>query len=191
MALTRDEIRDIAVATADEVIARQRDLEMDSLMFHSVPYMHGSPGIIVNDAVAKSSPCRCIEYKPGKLLCFSRGIVGALSDEQEKTYCPTIEKLESPGLQRRMNGWMGAVKVCKAEIEPISRGERLEPWLNCMSRELAARGIETSPVLQTRRYGEPLSEEARAEEHARRYGPSAPLPPRGQKVQREMVAAGV
>jgi len=142
MPLSQEEIRKIAIATADEVMAQQRDLELDSLMLHSIPYAHGSPGIVVNEAVAKASPCRCFEYEPGKKLCFSKGIVGALSDEQEKIYCPTIEKLESPGLERRLKSWMGAKTICKAEIEPIPKGERLEPWLHCMSRELAARGIE-------------------------------------------------
>lgn len=142
MALSEAEIRGIAIATADEFMARQKELELDSLMLHSVPYAYGSPGIVVNEAVAKASPCRCFEYEPGKKLCFSKGIVGALSDEQEKIYCPTIEKLESPGLEKRLKSWMGAKTICKAEIEPIPKGERLGPWLGCMSRELTARGIE-------------------------------------------------
>ncbi|MBA7684767.1 hypothetical protein ES703_93176 [subsurface metagenome] len=144
MALTEKEIRGIAVATADEVIARQRELELDSLMLHSTVYIHGSPGIVVNEAVAKSSPCRCFEYEPGKKLCFSKGIVGALSDEQEEIYCPSVEELKSPGLEKRLKSWMGAVTICKAEIKTIPEGEKLEPWLSCMGRELAA---QNSPML--------------------------------------------
>lgn len=144
MALTEKEVKEIAIATADEVMDRQREQEHDSLMLHSVPYAYGSPGIVVNEAVAKASPCRCFEYEPGKKLCFSKGIVGALSDDQEKVYCPTVEKLESPGLERRLKSWMGAKTICKAEIETIPKGERLEPWLSCMSRELAT---SNSPML--------------------------------------------
>lgn len=142
MAISREEIDQIAHRTADEVMARVREREHESLMLHSVPSAYGSPGVVVNEAVAMATPCRCIEYRPGKKLCFSKGIVGALSDEQEGIYCPESIPLESPGLERRLEDWMESVGTCKTEIAPIPKGERLEPWLSCMSRELAAHGIE-------------------------------------------------
>lgn len=142
MPLTKEEIGQIATRTADEVMERVRERELDSLMLHSTPYAYGSPGIVVDEALAKATPCRCIEYRPGKKLCFSKGIIGALSDEQEKIYCPTTVPLESPRLERRLEGWMGAVETCKAEIAEIPKGERLKPWLSCMSRELVAHGVE-------------------------------------------------
>jgi hypothetical protein len=140
--MSREEVHQIATATADEVMNRIREQEHDTLMLHSVPHCYGSPGIVVNEAMAMASPCRCLEYRPGRTLCFSRGVIGALSDEQKKIYCPTIEVLESPGLEKRLKGWMGAVETCKAEIVLIPKGERLEPWLGCMGRELVAKGIE-------------------------------------------------
>lgn len=142
MPLSNEEITEIATRTADEVIERIREREHDSLMLHSIPYSEGSPGIVVDEALAKTTPCQCLEYRPGKKLCFSKGIIGALSDEQETIYCPTTVPLESPGLERRMESWMRAVGTCKAEIAGIPKGERLEPWLSCMSRELAARGVK-------------------------------------------------
>lgn len=142
MPLTTEDIEQIAKRTAEEVVTRMRYREHDSLMLHSVPYAEGSPGIVVDEELAKVTPCRCIEYRPGKKLCFSKGIVGALSDEQEKLYCPTEEKLESPGLQKRLESWMGSVDICKSEIAKVPPGERLKPWLSCMSRELKARGVE-------------------------------------------------
>ncbi len=141
MAISREEIEQIATRTADEVMERVREREHDSLMLHSVVYAYGSPGIVVDEPLAKASPCRCIEYRPGKKLCFSKGIIGALSDDQEKIYCPTTVPLESPGLERRMESWMESVETCKAEIAEIPKGERLEPWLTCMSRELATKEI--------------------------------------------------
>lgn len=140
--MTREEVHQIAMATADEVMSRMREREHDSLMLHSTPYAFGSPGIVVSEATAKATPCRCIEYRPGKKLCFSKGIIGALSDEQEKMYCPVMEPMESPGLEKRLEGWMESVETCKAEIAAVPKGERLEPWLSCMSRELASHGIE-------------------------------------------------
>ena len=142
MPLTKEEINQIAIRTADEVMAQIRERDNDSLLLHSIPYQEGSPGIVVNESVAMASPCRCMEYRSGKKLCFSRGIIGALSDEQEKIYCPTTEELESTGLEKRLEGWMESVETCKAEIAIIPKGERLKPWLSCMSRELAARGVE-------------------------------------------------
>lgn len=134
------EIDEIAEKVAEKL---SEDMLVGNLLLHSVPYQEGSPGIVVNEAIAMASPCRCIEYRPGKKLCFSKGVVGALSDEQEEIYCPTVEELKSPGLEKRLKSWMGAVTICKAEIEHIPKGERLGPWLGCMSRELRARGLET------------------------------------------------
>lgn len=146
--MTKEEIRQIATVTADEVMDRVRERERDSLLLHSIGYAYGSPGIVVDEVLAKATPCRCIEYRPGKKLCFSKGIVGALSNEQEKIYCPTTIPLESPGLERRLKGWMESVETCKAEIAEIPKGERLAPWLGCMSRELRARGIGTEAEVE-------------------------------------------
>jgi len=134
-----EEIQSIAAKVAEKL---SENIAVGNLLLHSVPYQEGSPGIVVNEATAMASPCRCIEYRPGKKLCFSKGIIGALSDEQEAIYCPVTEELESPGLEKRLKDWMDAVETCKAEIAPIPKGERLEPWLSCMSRELKARSIE-------------------------------------------------
>lgn len=142
MAIDQVDIERIARRTADEVMARVREQEQDTMMLNSIPYAYGSPGIVVNSAVAMATPCRCVEYRSGKYLCFSKGMVGALSDPQEALYCNPRETMESPGLEKRMEHWMESVEVCKAEIAPIPKGERLEPWLSCMSRELGARGIE-------------------------------------------------
>lgn len=131
--MAKEEIEEIATKVAEKL---SEDIAIGDLLLHSVPYQEGSPGIVVNEATAMASACRCIEYRPGKKLCFSKGIIGALSDEQEAIYCPVIEKLESPGLEKRLENWMESVDTCKAEIAPIPKGERLEPWLSCMSREL-------------------------------------------------------
>lgn len=143
--LTIEDIERIAKRTAEEVMDRIREGEHDRLMLHSIPYAYGSPGIIVDETKAEKTPCKCVEYKPGKSLCWSPGIWGALTNEQEKLYCPTTEKIERPGTIERMSKWQDAVNICKTEIAaiPESEGEkRVTTWLRCMSRELVARGIE-------------------------------------------------
>ncbi|GAI75655.1 unnamed protein product, partial [marine sediment metagenome] len=76
MPLNSGEITEIATRTADEVMERIRDQEHDSLLLNSVPYAYGSPGIVVDEALARATSCRCLEYRPGKKLCFSKGIIG-------------------------------------------------------------------------------------------------------------------
>jgi hypothetical protein len=115
----------------------------DRPVLHSVPYAFGSPGIVVDEAKARATPCKYVEYAPGKRLSWSPGIVGALSDEQERQYCSEWIEVKRPAVVARMRGWQDAVNVCKAEIANVVGGhERVEAWLNCMSRELKRRGIE-------------------------------------------------
>lgn len=142
--LSETEINQIAEAVAEKV--KDQLMPENELMLHSMPYAYGSPGIVVDEAKAKSSPCKCVEYKLGKKLCWSSGIIGALTNEQEALYCPTTLEIDRPGTVRRMEKWQEAVDTCKAELTliPEERGEeRMTTWMRCMSRELKARGIET------------------------------------------------
>lgn len=118
------------------------DSNFHSLMLHAVADMYGPGGIIIDEAKARSSPCHCVTYDKEKKLCFSPGIVGGLTDEQEKVYCPTTEEVEAPGLRKRLVDWQGSVKVCKTEMPPTDGIIRLETYLKCMSRELSRRGEE-------------------------------------------------
>ena len=141
--LSDEDVNRIAEAVVEKAAG---DVGIDALMLHSIPYLHGSPGILVDEERARRTPCKCVEYKPGKKLCWSPGIVGALTDEQETLYCPTTIAVERPGTVRRMEKWQEAVDTCKAEIASIPEGkgeERMTNWMRCMSRELKVRGIET------------------------------------------------
>ncbi len=142
MALTDEEIDRIADRVAEKAIEK---LDVENLLLHSMPYLHGSPGIVVDEERAKASACRCVEYKPSKRLCWSPGIIGALTDEQEKLYCATTIEIERPGTVQRMRLWQEAVDVCKAELAKIPEAtgeERARTWMRCMSRELTTRGVE-------------------------------------------------
>lgn len=144
MALTDEEIDRIAERVAEKAVEK---LDVESLLLHSVPCLHGSPGIVVDVERAKATPCKCVEYAPGKRLAWSPGIIGALTDEQETLYCPTMVHIERPGTVERMRKWQEAVDVCKAELATIPEApgqERVGAWIGCMSRELKARGIAAS-----------------------------------------------
>lgn len=137
MALSKEEIVEIATAVADKVVEQIREQDYSNLMLHSIVYIHGSPGVVVDEATARNTSCTC--YGP---ICFSRGIIGALSESQKEWACNPRIEAKSPGMERRLKNWREAVSICKAEIEAIPKGERLEPWLSCMSRELPKHGIE-------------------------------------------------
>lgn len=114
-----------------------------SLMLHAVAEMYGPGGIVVDEAKARATPCSCVEYKPGKFWCTSPGVVGALSDEQEKIYCNPRKVIDKPGIKERMAEWSDAVEYCRGQLPPVDGQTRLEVYLNCMSKKLTKAGMET------------------------------------------------
>lgn len=99
----------------------------------------GSPGILVDEGVARATPCICFEIdkadKTKAELCFSKGIVGALDEGQKTLFCPDkIIKQPTEKQKRRIQGFQEAASVCK--------GQEVEPWLQCMSQALKSKGIE-------------------------------------------------
>jgi hypothetical protein len=99
-------------------------------------------GIVIDDAVARTSPCHRMRINGGELV-FSKGIVGALDEGQRELYCPeTIEVELTPEQQKRYGIFKDAVVVCQTRIQDIPKGERLGPWLKCMSEETKKKGIE-------------------------------------------------
>lgn len=137
--LAQSDIDYLAERVADKIKegAFKEDTGTAILILHSIPHSHGSPGIMVDKDIAARTSCKCYDN-----VCFSRGIIGALSPAQREAYCPTTEHVTSPGMTKRLRDWNEAVGVCKVEIKEYEKGERLEPWLECMGRELPKRGIE-------------------------------------------------
>ena len=115
--------------------------EDENLLLHSVPYLEGSPGIVVDEDIAARTPCRCARVDDSE-ICFSKGIVGGLSEAQKEAYCNPKTYFKSPGLEKRIKGFKEAVTAAKEKIKDIPKGERLAPWLQAMSQELAERRIE-------------------------------------------------
>lgn len=109
----------------------------------TLPSLEGSPGFLVDPGVARATPCTRIELGEGREVMFSKGIVGALDEEQKALYCPeTITKPVSPKQQERIRAFQDAAQTCKGEIESVPKGERMRPWIECMSREARSRGVE-------------------------------------------------
>jgi len=103
----------------------------------------GSPGIVLDEARARATPCSCFIYK-GKDLCWSRGVLGMLKQEQEDIYCVAGKAYKAqPKLVERYTRFAAAAEEAHKKIEAMPKGkERLEVWLTEMSKELSKRAIE-------------------------------------------------
>ena len=104
--------------------------------------MGGSPGIVLDPGMARATPC--VRYTIGeKPLVYSKGILGALDPEQEQVYCPSwIDKEPTPAQRERIEAFQQSADACKTEIADVPKGEKLHPWLGCMTRELRTKGVK-------------------------------------------------
>jgi len=102
-----------------------------------------SPGVVLDEARARATPCSCFIYK-GKDLCWSKGIIGMLAQDQQDIYCVAGKTYKAqPALARRYVTFAEAAEEAHKKIEAMPRGvERLETWLEEMGKELAKKGIE-------------------------------------------------
>ena len=139
----------------EELLAKGRELIEESqrileelpstheLLFHFGIEEAGSPGAVLDEAAAKASPCSCFTYK-GKDLCWSKGIIGMLTQDQQKLYCIAGKTYKAqPALTERYDRFAEAAEEAHKKIEAMPKGmPRLEVWLGAMGTELSKRGIE-------------------------------------------------
>jgi len=113
---------------------------VERLLLHALVDELGSPAIILDETRAKTTPCICYRIDE-KEMCFSKGAIGTLRQEQIPIYCPTkIYRRE--GLARRVRLFKEAVAEAKEKIKGIPKGERLIPFLEAMGEALRKRGIK-------------------------------------------------
>ena len=98
-------------------------------------------GIIVNEEVAKTTPCKCFKLNE-ELMCFSKGIIGTLSNEQEEIYC-TSKEIEpaTPGQKQRIAKFTEAVHAAKERYD-IAGKPGITDWLRLVGEETEKRGIK-------------------------------------------------
>ena len=113
------------------------------LLFHFGIEEAGSPGAVLDEATAKVSPCSCFTYK-GKDMCWSKGIVGLLTQDQQRVYCVAGKAYKPrPALTERYTKFAEAAEEAHKKIEAMPTGmPRLEAWLGAMGQELSKKGIE-------------------------------------------------
>jgi len=124
-----------------EKLEKMLEPEEPNFLLHLTVEETASPAIMVDEAVAKASPCRCFTYK-GKDYCFAKGAIGMLNPTQAELYCIAGKTYEvSPRIQERFYRFAAAAEEAHKKIEKIPKGERLLPWLEEMGKELKERGI--------------------------------------------------
>ncbi len=107
--------------------------------------LYGSPGIVIDEERALSTPCIRIELGEGrKPLVYSHGIIGALDDEQQQVYCASgyIERPLTPKQQERLATMETAAKKCSAETTGITGQEHVKQYFTCLAKELRSKGQE-------------------------------------------------
>ena len=110
-------------------------------------------GVVVNYAKARSTPCVCYNYKlpDGKEtdICFSKGVIGQLSEEQELIFCnPRIDITEENvagteyeegyyALKERLSKFVTARKECWKKVEHIEDpAKRMLEFFKCFAEKL-------------------------------------------------------
>ncbi|MBA7680427.1 hypothetical protein ES703_88743 [subsurface metagenome] len=125
-------------------IKRYEELPSDhELLLHFGIEEMGSPGVVLDEATARATPCSCFTYK-GRDLCWSRGVIGMLKQEQQDIYCVAGRTYKAqPKLVERYTTFAEAAEEAHKKIEAMPKGrERLMTWLTAMGEELSKRGIE-------------------------------------------------
>jgi len=90
-------------------------------------------GIVVNEFEALISPC---EHIKGTNLYYSKGIIGALNQEQIEKYCKRgIIEIERPEVVKRHEKWKEAVKICRMRTAHLKSGEKIKAFVECMEKE--------------------------------------------------------
>ena len=125
-------------------IKRYEELPSDhELLLHFGVEELASPGVVLDEARAKATPCSCFTYK-SKDLCWSKGIIGMLAADQQAIYCAAGKTYKAqPALTKRYETFAEAAEEAHKKIESMPSGmARLETWLTEMGKELSKRGIE-------------------------------------------------
>ena len=98
-----------------------------------------SPGILMNPALARKTSCKCYTYKGKPKLCFSKGIMGAMSKLQIQEFCnPLIDLGESA----RLASFAKAAEKAHRKIEKVPKNKKFERWIKEMGEALREENVE-------------------------------------------------
>ena len=72
-----------------------------------------------------------------ELMLWSKGVIGTLSDSQEKL-CDRIYVYEPvpPELVERQGEFSEVARYCSRKVKKYPKGDRLQPYLECVSERM-------------------------------------------------------
>ena len=119
MALTREEINEIATRTADEVMERVNlEREERELCDHIIGGAMGEGAIPLYGRETRKEPCSCClidpegPNAPENRMCTTKGAIGTLSNREEREWCSEI-KIVADGRCARARTIREAARECK------------------------------------------------------------------------------
>jgi hypothetical protein len=114
------------------------DKEISDAELFAHAWCSHSPGIVVNEEEALTTPCIGYKVDGKEMLVFSPGIIGNLDKEQRMKYCKLgITWKESPNVVKRWEKFREAIAAAK---ERYKDGDILK-WLTLVAEELRKKGI--------------------------------------------------
>ena len=96
-------------------------------------------GIVYNEEKAERGECKCVPLPTGKNLCWAKGIIGALSQDQVKKYCrPETTVVETGAkIPKHVEKFIEASEECKiGKTFDSKKIKTLEDRLICMHQKL-------------------------------------------------------
>jgi hypothetical protein len=122
--------------------------EIDAVLTDYLFFATGVDGILWDEDRYKdpNTPCHCLTYQKStggeSNICFKKGIIGTLSQDQEAEFCKVMEPIYgSTAMKRRLSSFQQASEACS--------GMDLADRLNCMSKELKKSGTSSSTLGRT------------------------------------------
>lgn len=119
--------------------------ELERRVNRSLLFDLAHDGILFNEERARAGPCECFVLPSGKRFCWDKGIIGALSQDQIREYCPPERSLERPPGQipGRITQFIEASEKCeKGKVFEGKTITSLQERLACMSVEASRRGLK-------------------------------------------------
>lgn len=100
-------------------------------------------GRVIDRTVAKETPCHGYEID-GEYMLWSTGVIGTLSDSQEKIFCNPrkLKKATPKALKERLKTFQKIANKCEAKAKDLPPGKRFKKYTGCMSERLEEEGIE-------------------------------------------------
>lgn len=92
-------------------------------------------GLVVNEDKAKQGPCKCVETDDGNKICWDKGIIGVLSQDQTKKYCDNVDDYKlSKKLSKDADNLTNASERCEiGKTYSGSKINNIEDRLRCMA----------------------------------------------------------